>query len=838
MNSSDPHLRPSASPFGETASAGAPDAVADGTAAREPGAPAAVVATLLPELRIMVGLGSAAVIVAALYFGRDILMPLSLALLLGFVLEPVVHRFRRLGMPRPVAVAAVVVLTVGLLGMAALFIGSQVTALSAQLPTYQSNIKTKLRAFRETAAGPGRLDGVVRTLDAVRDEVDRATVSLGQPGTPRGSGTPVQRVEIQDHQPTPLEQLVDWIQRGSGPLATAGVTIVFVVFVLLDRLDLRDRVLRLWGSASLHRSTDAMDEAGRRISKYLTMQVVVNLSYGVPMAAGLWVIGVPGSILWGATASVTRFVPYVGPVLAAVFPLTLAFAVDQGWSMLGWTLILIIGLEVLVNNLVEPWLYGSSTGLSAMSLIVAATFWTALWGPVGLIMSTPLTVCLLVIGRHLPRLGFLDVLLGSRPALDTPTRIYQRLLAGDVEEAIELSNDHVVGDDVGGFYNDIGLPVLRMAADDHARVATAEHRHRLVVGMDAVLDDLVEQHAPPDVKTAAPRPGVICLGGKWEVDDLSARMLVHALSMTGLPAERRPVPTVASDYLARLDLANASTVCIVYFSPHPDAQARHLCRRIRRRWPDLPIVLALWSASPELLGEAALQELGADAMVTSITEAVARLTHAAGLAPGQHFVPAEIPAADPARVEALKASGALDPRAQPLFDAISKRAADIFDVPLAVVSLVTADQQLIRGAFGELPGSANGAQPPMRGDELAMPRSMSMCGHAIAGDATLVVPDISRDFRFAGNPALQARHVRFYAGAPLKDRAGHALGSLCLLDTRPRRFDGREVRLLEAMAADLMGVLESHAAEWRAHPVTPVDDENSATVGALLPDAG
>ena len=239
-------------------------------------------------------------------------------------------------------------------------------------------------------------------------------------------------MQIADKPPSAFQQAVAWIDAGSGPLANAGIVLVFVVLILLDRLDLRDRLLRLWGG-SLHRSTDAMDEAGMRISKYLTMQLVVNVTYGIPMAAGLWFIGVPGALLWGAVAALMRFVPYVGPMISAVFPLALAFAVDPGWSMVLWTLALIVLLEMLSNNVVEPWLYGASTGLSAMSLMVSATFWTALWGPVGLIMSTPLTVCLLVIGRHLPRLRFLDVLLGSQPALDTPTRIYQRLLAGDVE---------------------------------------------------------------------------------------------------------------------------------------------------------------------------------------------------------------------------------------------------------------------------------------------------------------------------------------------------------------------------------------------------------------------
>lgn len=426
---------------------------------------------LLPETRLLLSLAIGALVIAALYFGQAILMPLFLAFLLGFMLDPLVGRLKRWGLPRPWAVGAVTVGVGVVLALAVLFLGNQVSALSAQLPTYQSNIQHKLRDLRTRLGHPGIFDGAVRTLDAVKREMDKPAE--------RAAAAPVQRVQVEPRPPSPIAQAMHWAEIGMAPLATAGIVLVFVVLVLLDRVDLRDRLLRLWGG-SLHRSTDAMDEAGRRISRYLTMQLAVNVTYGLPMALGLWLIGVPGAVLWGAVAALMRFVPYVGPMIAALFPLALAFAVDPGWQMLLWTLALIVVLEVLSNNFVEPLLYGASTGLSAMSLMVSATFWTALWGPVGLIMSTPLTVCLLVVGHHLPRLAFLDVLLGSQPALDTPTRLYQRLLAGDVEEAVEVATTQTQDGDLVRFYDDAGLQVLRMASSDHASVATAEHRHRVV----------------------------------------------------------------------------------------------------------------------------------------------------------------------------------------------------------------------------------------------------------------------------------------------------------------------------------------------------------------------
>ncbi len=288
-------------------------------------------ASLLPELRLLVGLATAAVIIAALYFGREILVPLALAVLLGFVLDPIVTWLKRRGLPRVTAVVLVVTLSLGGIALAGVLLGGQVSSLSKQLPIYQTNILQKLRDLRSKSVGPGMFDGAVETLKVVKQEVEKASEEEPEatPPTRRAGPPPVQRVRIEPTPPKPFEEALKWLEAGIAPLATAAIVLVFVFLVLLDRDDLRDRLLRLLGG-SLHRSTDAMDEAGRRISKYLTMQLVVNMTYGIPMAAGLWFIGVPGAILWGAVAAIMRFVPYVGAMIAAVAPIALAFAVDPG----------------------------------------------------------------------------------------------------------------------------------------------------------------------------------------------------------------------------------------------------------------------------------------------------------------------------------------------------------------------------------------------------------------------------------------------------------------------------------------------------------------------------
>lgn len=815
--------------------------------------PGSTLEALVPSLRFMVGLVIAALVITGLYAGRTILVPLALAFLLSFVLDPLVLRLKRLGLPRLPAVILVVLTTLAVLGVGALFIGNEARQLSEQLPSYQTTIRKKLRSLAKELRAPGMFDGAKRTLDLVQSEVEAATPKPPAPGSGGGRSASVQRVEVQPPVLSPAQQAAAAVSALSRPLTDAGLVLVFVVFILLDRVDLRDRLLRLWG-ANLHGATDAMDEAGERITRYLTMQLLVNVSYGIPMAIGLWLIGVPGAFLWGALAGLMRFVPYVGAFVAAAFPLTLAFAVHPGWSLVLWTIGLIITLELISNNVIEPWLYGASTGLSVLSLIVAATFWATLWGPVGLIMATPLTVCLLVIGRYLPQLAFLDVLLGSQPALDEPTRIYQRLLAGDADEAIELSVNQIEAHkgSVAAFYSRVAVPVLRMAAGDHTRVATPEHRLRLIEGMDAVLDDLQAQYAPPASAPASSAMPVLCMGGQWEVDQLGARMLAHSLQLQGCPAATHALSAAAVTAEAPVeDLQEdvPQVVCVVWLLPEPATLARQACRRLRRHWPGVRVVLALWGdASDDVeAGTAPLPEelharYGADAVALSLAETLACAVQLQGAPVGEAFESAPIPANDEERLQALQASGVQSSEAlRRACQHAATRAADIFDMPLAMVSLVGRDEQTPLCVYGSLPLAAEG-EAGEKDDVPAgtpQPRALSLCGHVVAASQALVVHDIARDARFAGNPALRGQRLRFYAGVPLRDAKGFVLGTLCLLDTRPRLFDAREKRLLQAMADDLMAswreLQPQPQPSVRPQPGGPDTDEPSATVGQIVP---
>jgi predicted PurR-regulated permease PerM len=763
---------------------------------------------------------SAAIVIAALYYGRDILIPLACAFLISFALSPPVAWLVRLGLPRILSIVLVMAMLLASLAGLGLVLASQLRSLSQDLPSYQSTMRAKLSALKAELKAPGMFDGALETIESVQKEVKEAAPAEVTPDAP-------QRVEVVSPPRDPFETTLEWLGRSLEPLATAGIVFVFVFLALLDRNDLRDRLLRMLGG-NLHRSTDAVEEAGKRISKYLLMQLIINVSYGVPMALGLWLIGVPGALLWGTVAAVMRFVPYVGPMLSAIFPIGLAFAVDPGWSMVLWTVALILFLELVSNNIVEPLLYGTSTGLSAMSLIAAATFWTALWGPMGLILATPLTVCLLVIGRNIPQLQFLDTLLGSMPPLDLPTRIYQRLLADDADEAIEIATTEIDKSSPREFYNDVGLPVLRLASEDYLRNATAEHRLRVANGMDALLDDLRDEYPAAGLPSDS-KPRVLCIGGKWEVDTIAAEMLSHALALDGIPAGFRPAIAVSAASIAKLDLAGADVVCLSYFASSPATPARHFCRRLRRRWPDLRIVLALWNAPDELLADNAHEALGADQVVTSIDEALGRIHRMIAPEQAEEAQKAEVPENDEERAAALRATGVLTGSAREDLDALATRAAEVFNVGFAVISAIDETDEYIVGQSKDLPGNRTEG-----GDMLVIPREEAACNHLLADAETLVVPDAERDPRFADNPTIKRWNARFYAGTPLRSADGFVFGALCLLDAEPHTLDEREVELLNTMAADVVAIIagDDAASSSPGAPTPPA----TATVGQQVPE--
>lgn len=593
--------------------------------------------------------------VAALYFGRDIFVPLALAMLLSFALAPGVRRLRRLRVPNLPAVLTVVALAFLLIFALGAVVAWQTADLAERLPTYRSNIEAKIDSVSQAPPG-GRL--FERAADMVRDlgrkieaEDKRATESERAGAALDDAEPQPMPVEIHEPAPSPMQLISTILGPLLSPLATAGIVIVFVIFMLLKREDLRDRVIRLAGSRGLPRTTQALDDAAQRVGRYLLMQLVVNTTYAVPIGIGLWLIGIPNPILWALLCGLMRFVPYIGPIVAAFFPLALSLAIDPGWTTLLLTGALFVAIELVSNNFVEPWLYGASTGLSPIAIIAAAVFWTWLWGPVGLLLSTPLTVCLVVLGRHVPQFAFLDVLLGAEPALSPPELLYRRLLAGDPNEATERAEEYLREHPIEAFYEEVGIPALALAEEDRAATHLSEKQRLRVADSAMVLIDNLsewedvtpkgEGEEEPAVAEPVSLEGMkfLSAGARGNLDDAAAAMLAQLLERRGAEAKLVEHESLQTAALREADLDAPRLVFLSYLNADSFAHARFLVRRLRRRLPGATFVVGFWNLDPaEADRRDPRDATGADHIARSLKEAVA-LAANAGDAP-----PAEAPA--------------------------------------------------------------------------------------------------------------------------------------------------------------------------------------------------
>ncbi|MER8863172.1 AI-2E family transporter [Mesorhizobium sp. M0751] len=561
--------------------------------------------------------------VAALYFGREVFLPIAIALLLTFALVPMVSVLKRAGIPRLPAVIASVLGAFTVLALFSFIVATQVSELAQNIPLYQANILTKVRSLKETGVGGGIVSRLSRVIERVGQELDRPEPAQPAADQPPREPIPVEIVARE----RPLEVLQNLIGPLLSPLASAGLIVVVVIFMLLEREDLRDRFIRLVGYGDLHRTTEALQDAGKRVGRYLLMQLVVNIVYAVPIAIGLWVLGIPNPLLWGLLALALRFVPYIGPVIATLLPLFLALAVAPGWSLVLWTAGLFVVVELITGNVIEPWLYGSRTGLSPLAIIVAAIFWTWLWGPLGLVLSTPLTVCLVVLGRHVPQFEFLDVLFGNEPVLEPHARLYQRLLAGDPEEATDHAEEMLEEKYLVEFYDEVAIPALLLGEQDRVRGVLSDEQRQQVAGsaltMVANLDDSAQEEAEADDTTAAEDNGsredkhvqgevqgeddtelpdgtgmsVLCAGGRGELDDAAAAMLAQVLEVQGATVLRASFAEMEPGSIRRLELDAVDTVVAGFLNRDSVKHGRFLVRRLKRAKPRLRVGIVLWSES-------------------------------------------------------------------------------------------------------------------------------------------------------------------------------------------------------------------------------------------------
>jgi predicted PurR-regulated permease PerM len=573
------------------------------------------------------------VVVAALYLARDVLIPITIAVLLSFVLAPLAAILRRLKIGRAAATLTAVILAFGVIFAVAAALGTQVAELTDDLPRYQATIREKIDTAR--AVTIERMSDVLRGLGRELREAPAAQKPVS-PTEAASAASPRERpplpVEVRERPPSPFDLAEQFVGPVLGPLATVGIILVVTVFILMQREDLRDRLIRLFGSSDLHRTTAAMDDAARRLSKYFLAQLGLNTLFGVIAAVGLSFIGVPSFALWGILAALMRFVPYVGAAISSLPPLLLAAAVDPGWSMMVWTLVLFFTVDIIIGQAVEPIVYGHSTGLSPVAVVVAAIFWTWLWGPVGLLLSTPMTLCLVVLGRHIDQLEFIDVLLGDRPALTPAQNCYQRLLAGDSDEIVAYAEALLRERSLSSYYDEVVLEGLRLAAADATRGVLTRPQIELINETVAeLLEDLddypdvdhpgqdetddgpagkpaAERDMPrePAVALAAPPPEergdtwrgarpVLCIAGRGPLDESAARMAAQLLGKHGIGA--RILPHAATSALRLGDLpvegVAAAGIFCVGLSGSP-AHIRYLSRRLRSRLPAALLLAGFW----------------------------------------------------------------------------------------------------------------------------------------------------------------------------------------------------------------------------------------------------
>lgn len=734
-------------------------------------------------------------VVAVLRLAEDVMIPLALSLMLAFLLSPIVVRLRRWRVPRPLAIVLTVTLAFSIIGVVAWQITNQALALVTELPRYEENLRQKTADLKQPQAS-GALSQAVLTFERMWADLQQPAPNSSST-TPPGAPQPVP-VEVKDRA-TSLEMGRQLVAGLIQPLSTAGIVIVFVIVILFQREDLRSRFIRVISGGQLNIATEAVDDAAQRVSRYLFAQLLVNTFFGVVVGTGLYFIGVPHAALWGLLSTLLRFIPFLGPIIAVLFPLALSVAVDPGWSMLAWTAALYIAAELVTNNVIEVWMYGSSTGISVLALLIAAVFWSWLWGTAGLFLSTPLTVCLLVIGQYVPGLKFLSILLGSEPPLNPAAQFYQRMLAMDQEELFATADSHLAQRSLARFYDEVFVPALLMAEVDRHNGVLAEVRQKFILESSRELIEELSSRPPAaePPPTPAGRPNIKILGlpARDEADELVALMLAHLLAERGWETDVDAATAAPETHLERVR-AGATTVFISALPPATLSSAGRICRRIKEANPGAKILIGVWSPTGKIdYLKRRLEPAGVDGIALRLADAVAQLESLVHSA-----VQPNVPAPESSANETLERTETKLAVSLPedASDTVVRELARAFAVPVALVSVVASDQDFWKSAGG---GPTNTPFP-----------DNSAHAEVLTSDVLLKVEDVTKEERFAAHPLLAKRGVRAFASAPLKTQGGHHVGNLCVLDTQPRAFTQDEIDLLQSLAAQLMEALESKPA--------------------------
>lgn len=557
------------------------------------------------NLPSLIAIATFVLIIASLYWAQAVLIPIALAIMLTFLLSPVAGALERIGLRRLPSVILIVVLTFSLLGAIGWVVTLQLSNLSNELPSYSVNIKQKIADIRAAGKG-GALEKVQKTAEDVKEEFQKKDEPAKVREKPRE--VLVKAEQSSTFWPIPLD-VGPMVER----LAGAGLVIVLVIFMLIQREELRNRLIRLIGYGRLTVTTKALEEAGDRVSRYLLMQTIINSSFGLAVGLALYLIGVPYAVLWGFFAAVSRFIPYIGPLAAAIMPSALSLAVFEGWS---WPIMVVgifVALELICNMVLEPLLYSESAGVSGVGLLVAVAFWTWLWGPVGLVLATPLTVCVVVLGKYVPRMDFIGVLISDQPAMESNMSYYQRLLAMDQAEAAEIVEEHLKTHPQEQLFDEVLIPALSYARKDRELGRLTEDGEQFVFrATREILEELnsLKPETPSEASDSSPPativenspvilPKVRILGcpAHDEADELALLMFRQMLDSTRYEVEIKSDAMLASEVVDLIGEKSPAMICIAAVPPGGLAQTRYLCKRLRARFPNLKIAVGRWGAA-------------------------------------------------------------------------------------------------------------------------------------------------------------------------------------------------------------------------------------------------
>lgn len=583
--------------------------------------------TNTPKLRKSTGAAVLFGTIAVLYFAREILIPFAFALTLTFLLTPVVALLQRLHLGRVVSVLTTAVAAIVVSGGIAWIIANQLIDVANQLPLYRQNIRAKIEAFHIPATG--QLGKAAESVRGIVEELSSPDAAADTEQKQSKTAPPV-RVRIVDAPTSGWAELRDLGEPVLGPLGRTGIVAIFTVFMLFKREDLRNRLLRLAGLGRLNRMTQALDDAAARVSRYLLLLFLVNAGFGTLFGVGLYLLGVPNAALWGALGCLLRIVPYVGTLVAAALPIALAVAVFDGWLQPLLVFLLVAGLELVIANFVEPWLYGAHVGISSLALLVTAVFWAILWGPAGLILSAPLTVCVVVLGRYVPQLSFLHILLGDEPVLAADAQLYQRLLAMDQLEAHAIVSESLKTRSLIELYDSVLIPALGLAEQDrHKGAIDAAREEFLFLSINEMIAELSEHPLaeaaalPPDAgKDSGTR--ILCIPAHDRADETTAAMLAQLLEQRRFAALSFPMfgPSPA-EWIAMIESTPSDIVCIAALPPYAFAPACAMCKQIRERFPKLKVIVCVWGFSGDKnKAMARFERTQPDRLSTSLAEAM------------------------------------------------------------------------------------------------------------------------------------------------------------------------------------------------------------------------